>query len=201
MKFQDANRAFGGKRSAWSRKTVLLLVCFFLLCTVMAGTTFAFLYTGTDPVENRFQPSHAACDVTETFDGSVKSDVKVQNTGEVDVYIRVAVIVSWMSSDQTRVAAVTPVQGTDYTLEMAQNTNWMQGDDGFWYFTVPVTAGTYTDVLIDSCCAVPGRAPEGFQLSVEIVASAIQASPVSVAETEWGVQTQNGIITRTGVSY
>lgn len=174
-----------------------------LLCSAISFATLAFVFTGTGEVKNTFKSSYVACDVIENgtdgtsdFDGEVKTNVRVKNTGEVQSYIRAAVVVTWMSENGKTVTAQKPVDGVDYDIvyanEKAVNetdttvTNWELGIDGYWYYKIPVNVGGSTQNLIKSCTLKSGvTPPEGFYLSVEIVASAIQSTPSDVVVTQW----------------
>jgi hypothetical protein len=94
------------------------------------------------------------------------------------------VVITWMSQDESTVYAATPVEGTDYTITYAQNNGWVKGSDGYWYYTAPVAAGETTATLLESC-TLTGTAPEGYTLSVEIVASSIQSSPSEAVLEAW----------------
>lgn len=168
-----------------------------LLCSVLSFATLAFVFTGTDAVENTFESAYVACDVLENgkdgtspFDGEVKTNVQVQNTGEVQSYIRAAVVVTWMSEDKTQVTAQKPIDGTDYEItyasEAGDTTYWELGIDGYWYYKIPVNKGDETQNLIKSCTLKSDvTPPEGFYLSVEIVASSIQSTPSNVVAQQW----------------
>lgn len=60
-----------------------------------AGVTAAFIITGTPQLENTFSPGRVACEITENFNGTVKTDAAVKNTGDVRAYIRAEIIVTW----------------------------------------------------------------------------------------------------------
>ena len=63
----------------------------------------------------------------------------------------------------------------------------MLGGDGYYYYTKAVMPDEMTNVLINTAQLNEGRtAPQGYYLSIEIVASAIQASPDEVVEKQWG---------------
>ena len=49
--------------------------------------------------------------------------------------------------------------------------------------------------LIKECSVIDGKGPEGYHLSVEILASAIQSEPSSVVAEQWGVTVTDGNIT------
>ena len=83
-----------GKRVMKTKKTVALVALLVLLCCTVAGTV-AYLVTSTDPVTNTFTPASVTTEVEEEFDGTTKSDVQIKNTGDIDAYIRAAIIINW----------------------------------------------------------------------------------------------------------
>lgn len=182
------------------KRLATLLVSLLLVLGVAVGGTVAFLSTRTDSKENTFTPSEVTCAVTETFNNNVKSQVAVQNTGDTTAFIRAAINVTWMSNkdaaDQT-VSSKVPVKNTDYSIQLADNTNWIRGADGYYYYKLPVDPQVSTGVLIEECKLLENASvPDGYHLSVEIVASAIQSAPDSVVQSMWHVTVENGIITR-----
>ena len=198
------------------KKSIIVISCILLLL-VTVGTTLALVFTNTDPVENTFKPSKVSCAVvetlvngdnsttTETSAGTVsnftsKSNVQIKNTGDTDAFIRVAVVVNWMSADGTKVWAQKPAINTDYSIAFKQD-DWVQGADGYWYCKKAVASGSLTDTLITSA-QQKKAAPEGYYLSIEIVASAIQSSPDDVVGKQWSndhttVTGSNGTLTIT----
>ena len=173
---------------------VALVAILVLLCCAVAGTV-AFLVTKTDSVVNTFTPSKVTTYVEEEFNGQTKSNVKIQNTGDIDAYIRVAVIVNWADA-QGNVYGEKPVERTDYTISynktvQADGGQWIEGSDGYWYYTKPVAPSTednpqYTGVLIKSC-EPAGQAPAGYALQVTILADGIQSKPDKVVNEVWKV--------------
>lgn len=176
------------------KRAVTLLVCLVILVTASVGVTLAYLFAATDPVENTFTPAKVSCDVVESFENNVKTNVRIQNTGNTDAYIRAAIVVTWKNIDG-EVHAARPVRDTDYVISLNLTDGWTEGDDGFYYYNQEVVPCTHTDetacddcltaVLIKSCQPGSGQAPEGYQLSVEIVASAIQSAPDNVVGDAW----------------
>lgn len=167
-----------------------LLAAVVLVSALAVGGTVAFILTQTEEKVNVFAPAQVACTVTETFDGTTKRDVAVKNTGDTVAYIRAAVIVTWMkdgnAADQN-VTARLPQEGTDYELAYAAD-GWLHGDDGYWYYQDPVAPQDSTGKLIESCVQLAtANAPDGYHLSVEIAASAIQSVPETVVADEWHV--------------
>ena len=188
-------------RQPSSRKALFALVSILVLVFAAAGVTVAYLQTQTPPLKNEFTPAQVSCEVEETFDGSVKRSVAIRNTGDADAFIRVAVVANWVKADDegdaASVHAQQPQPGTDYTIQWADDfgANWLQGGSDFYYYKIAVDPEESTAVLIAECTPKANRAPEGYTLAVEIVASAIQASPEAVAEEYWHISVENGVIT------
>jgi len=192
-----------------NRKSILI-TSVALLLAVAVCVSLAYIFTETDPVENKFNPSKVSCAVVEegvapvtgAIVGNVetKENVKIQNTGDTDAYIRVAVVVNWMSEDGTRVWATKPVKDTDYTISYNLDDGWIYGGDGYYYYTQPVAKSALTDILIESATQLAANGPVGtdntqYYLSIEIVASAIQFNGMganSALEAWAKAQQQNG---------
>ena len=200
-------------------KKTIAIISLALLILITVGTTLALVFTNTKPVQNTFTPSRVSCAVvetlvngdnsttTETSAGTVsnftsKSNVQIKNTGDTDAYIRVAVVVNWMKADGT-VWAQKPKIGedADYQIAFEQKDKngvviWEQGADGYWYYYKSVAPTETTDILITEAKQLK-PAPEGYYLSIEIVASAIQSTPTDVVKGEWGVTVNsNGEISK-----
>ena len=163
------------------KRLATLLVSLLLVLGVAVGGTVAFLSTRTDSKVNTFTPSEVTCAVTETFENNVKSQVAVKNTGDTTAFIRAAINVTWMSNQDAAnqtVSAKVPVKDTDYSIIFAKNTNWIQGADGYYYYQLPVDPQGSTGVLIEECKLLNyASVPDGYHLSVEIVACLLYTSP------------------------
>lgn len=180
MDHGSVNRIFAGRKWAAILAAVLLVV----ILTISAGVTVAYIFISTSPVSNAFTPGNVACEVMETFSNNVKSNVRVKNTGDTEAYIRMAVVITWQDSEGN-VAAAKPQRNTDYTVTYT-NDNWLE-KDGYWYYTLPVGAGDLTTVVLSELTPVSGAAPEGYTLSVQFLASAIQSKPADAVKEAWGV--------------
>ena len=196
-------------------KKSIIIASVMLLLLATVGTTLAYIFTETKPVENTFNPSKVSCAVVEnkgtpvtgsvTNTGDIKENVQIKNTGDTDAYIRVAVTVNWMNADGTRVWAQKPIQNTDYTITYnLSEDGWFDGGDGFYYYSKavsPTSPNNLTGILISNAALMSGvTAPVGtdgtqYYLSIEIVASAIQSTPETVVAKQWGVTVNDGVIT------
>ena len=180
------------------KKRIILVLSTVLLLAVTVGATVAFLVDQTPSLPNTFQPVSVACRVQEVFDANAntKRDVSVLNTGDISAYIRVALVVTWVSNTSGTTYGGAPVAGVDYQMTLNPS-GWKQGTDGFYYCTTAVEAGDATPILVTSVTPVAGQAPEGYRLSVQILASAIQAEPAEAVQAAWSGMTvhTNGTIT------
>lgn len=184
------------------KRSTILLVSLISLAVITVGVTLAYVFSSTNNVMNQFIPSKVACAVVENGNDpvtsgevenvSTKSDVRIQNTGDTEAYIRVAVVVNW-KNDAGTVWATKPVLDTDYEIDYNLPNGWFYGGDGFYYYSKPVSPETLTNILINSARlkegVVPPTGTDGSQyfLSIEIVASAIQSKPASTVTNQWGV--------------
>lgn len=185
------------KKCTVRRRSIILLVSLLSVIALSIGTTLAFIFTNTGKVENTFNPAQISCEVSEKFEDNIKSDVKIKNKGNTDAYIRAAVIVTWVNNDGN-VYAVEPQIDIDYTITFSDNLNdnWLSDKNGFYYCKAPVAPDSDTPQLIKECKVIEGKAPEGYHLSVEILASAIQSEPSSVVAEQWGVTVTDSGITQ-----
>ena len=170
------------------KKLILIIAIAFVLMGTAVGTTLAYIFDRTPSVENTFEPVYVSCAVEEQSDGVTKSEVKVRNTGDINVFIRATFVAMWTATDGS-VLSVAPVSGTDYTVELGSS-RWVLGYDGFYYYTSQVIAGSATENLIESISVI-GTAPEGYTLSVHVAATAIQAEPLNVVADTWGVSVRS----------
>lgn len=166
----------------WNRSAALL-VCLLLALGCTVGGTLAYIFTNTSPVKNIFQPTEVTTTVVENFEDGVKSDVQIKNTGSTDAWLRAAVVVTWQNA-AGEVYGKAPVQGTDYSISYDLANGWVEGTDGFYYWTSPVAPEGLTGVLITSC-TYTANAPEGYTLTVEILGSGIQSKPAAPFNDNW----------------
>lgn len=173
----------------WNRSAALL-VCLLLALGCTVGGTLAYIFTHTLPVENVFQPTEVTTTVVEDFKDGVKKDVKIKNTGTTDAWLRAAVVITWQNADG-QVYGQAPVKDTDYSISynlsaQADSDKWVEGDDGFYYWTSPVAPEGLTGVLIKECKLAEGaNVPDGYFLTVEILGSGIQSKPATAFDESW----------------
>ena len=177
-----------------NKKVILLAVSLVLILSAAIGGTVAYLIDQTGSITNTFTPAKVTPRIDENFNDSVKKNVQITNSGDIPAYIRVKVVVTWKNGND--VYGVAPKLGTDYTWTMPENSKWfLKG--GFYYYSEPVAAKGTTEILFTDCKLKDGvKAPDGYKLSVDIHAQAIQAEPTMAVKSAWGVQVDaNGNLT------
>ena len=168
-----------------NKRAVALLISLALLATAVVGATVAFIFAKSDPVNNTFTPSRVTCQVLDKENHTYT----VENTADPDacvIYVRVAVLVNWKNSNGFYAQAP--------AFQVYPGTDWILGSDGYYYFTKPVAVGAETATNLKVTLAAGATEPDGYDLSVEVVASAIQATADAVAEWSNAVQVDGEVL-------
>lgn len=183
-------------------KSLCLIASLLLILTVTIGGVIAFITTHTDTIENIFNAPTFGTEVDETFDGEVKTDVKIINTGDTDSYIRAKIIVNWVKGEGADkvVLSTVPVLGEkddpesgDYYMNLDLEHGWVKHNDGYYYYTEPVAGESSTKVLITE--AAPLKDNGDYKLEITILAESIQASPKDAIHDSWHVDIDDGKVT------
>ena len=159
----------------WSgKKAIVLFVLALCLALVTVGTTLSIFIMRTNSIKNLFSPP----DIKISIEGNT-----IENTGDVPVYVRAAVIANWVADDNSgAILSVQPIEGTDYTI-IFNNTEWFKASDGFYYFSSPLPSRGIASKVVSS--ASPITSKEGYTLQISVITSAIQSTPVDAIEDSW----------------
>ena len=149
------------------KKAGVLLAALVLIVSLTVGGTLAYLSAGTDPVENVFEPTDVIITIEEEFDGRVKKDVGVTNTGEIPAYARLLLTETWvkLGEDGSRTPVAQPEKAKVIYVPAAPQ-NWVKSDAGIWYYTKVLAPGE-TATLFSS---IQYEAPEGYAVDVTVTA-------------------------------
>ena len=187
----DGAKARPARRKAHhtGRLTAMVIATALLLALAISGTV-AWLTTKDKPITNTFNPSKVACEVTESFNGTVKSSVNVKNTGDIDAYIRVK-LVTYRTNEQGQ-----HIGGTATLPNFTLGANWVEFGD-YYYYTLPVAAGkTPATNLTDSMTLTAEYTDaDGGHQSIDVMAEAIQSVPAKAVGEAWGVTISEGRVT------
>ena len=199
------------------RKNVIKNNSFPILCTLLPICLVIVLAVGgvngtlgyfikTDVKENKFEVGNVDTVIRENFTPAdkIKENVFIENTGNVPVFVRAAILVYWKDSEG-KVMPDKPVKDTDYTISGPEE-NWIGNGDAanpLWYYTKPLGDSgeeAKTTELITRCEEI-GKYTDGRILVVDIVTQSIQAEPLLVVEEAWKVSVSetSGIISGVAV--
>ena len=176
------NLFYRGRRVRGASRPLAVLLPMLLLFALAVSGTVALLIDRTGPVQNTFTPGTVTPEIEETFDGEVKENVRIRNTGNAPGFVRAALTVNWVD-DAGNVLAPAE-KDTDYTIVGLPGSGWFV-KDGFYYYSSAVSGGSATGYLFTRCAPVEGAAPAGGHLQVSIAAQAVQATADAVADA-WG---------------
>ena len=180
-----------GKRAAHSgaKRSLVLVVSVLVLLLAVAGGTLAWLTAQTDGVVNTFTPAQVSCEVTEDFNGTIKSNVNVTNTSDIYAYIRVKLVTYRVNAQNQHIG------GTASLPNFTLGTGWVKYGD-YYYYTKPVEpnkkpeANLIRSITLNSYTDVDG----GYQ-AIDVMAEAIQSSPAEAVGKSWGVTISEGSVT------
>lgn len=179
------------KRKLKFGKAGTLVLSLLLLVTVVVGGTIAYLVTNTAPIENKFTPSHVSCEVTETFNGTVKSNVNVKNTSDIAAYIRVKLVTYRVNDGGQHIGGTAEIPA--FTL----GENWVEYG-GYYYYTLQVApnGGQPASNLADSMTLTSSYSDaDGGHQAIDVMAEAIQSVPAKAVGEAWGVSISEGSVT------
>lgn len=162
------------------RATAMLLATVMLFALAVGGT-IAWLIDKDSPLVNTFDPSKVTCEVQEKFDGKVKSDVNVKNTGDIYAFIRVK-LVTYRTNDQGQ-----HIGGTAALPQFTLGANWVEYN-GYYYYTLPVApnAKPATNLISSITLTDSYTDADGGKQAVDVMAEAIQSVPEDAVKAAWG---------------
>lgn len=132
------------RRVGSARKNMGLIVALALILSIAVGGTVAWL-TSNVAIKNTMVPGNVPVEIVEQDNGSVKSQITVFNRGNVQAYMRVAIVCN--NFDGTNV-----LLGNSSTTHASidTTTNWQLMDDGFYYYKGVVEPTKGVNLLKDS---------------------------------------------------
>jgi len=137
------------------KKTKVALI-FASVCLIVAiGYTSAY-YNSTVNVENKMATQEPEIELIEKFNQdsqflpgeTVDKKVKFANSGEIDALIRVSYSQSWINQNGDFVNG--DVDSVEKKWTSAWQDEWVDGNDGYFYYTKVLKANTTTNIILDS---------------------------------------------------
>lgn len=117
-----------------NKKIVAAVASVAAITVVAVGVTLALLNSKSDNLENTFDVGSVETELDEVISG-MKKQPFVKNVGKSDCYVRVRV-------------AVSP-NDLGIVLDGIGGEGWIDGGDGYYYYTEPLKPGTQTTYLFD----------------------------------------------------
>lgn len=181
-------------------KNIVLITIFIVTLAAAIGITIAYMFKKSE-VTNHFNPAQVSCRVHEKLDdiehtdginiGSKKSDITVENTGNITSYLRVRLVSYWVDEKGDVVGEPSKMPTINY-----DQSNWIAGSDNTYYYKKPVDAGEQTAILCDAFTLeqkIDSDSDTLYQV-VEVFAEAVQANPQDAVEAAWKVTLVNSQI-------
>lgn len=164
----------GGRKAA-----LILSLC--LIFALAVGTTFALLKANTAPVTNTFKAATSGTHVDVEDSGNEKTGIFVTNKGTATSYVRVKLVMNWVSEDGKTIS------GEPVNIDVKYDTTKWFEQGGIYYYRTPVGPNMTTDNLLqkDKHITEPTGKPEGYHLEVTVLAESIQAAPSTAVEGAW----------------
>ena len=170
----------GGRKAA-----LILSLC--LIFALAVGTTVALLVAHTNAVTNTFTAAKSGTDIVEELKDNQKKSIKVENTGTATSYVRVKLVMNWVSDDGKTIS------GEPVNINVKYDTNNWFEKDGIYYYKTPVAPvgekpNNVTSNLLQANSPITEPAegkPEGYHLEVTVLAESIQAAPSTAVEGAW----------------
>ncbi len=173
-----------------NRILIITLITALVGALILCGTVLAYMFRQTEYKDNEFTPATVSCNVLEEFDGEQKTSIKVQNTGNIDAYLRVRFVSYWVDADGNIVAKPSSMP------EISVATGWLKGSNDTYYYQSVVTPNNSTGELLSHPISLD-KDENGYLQVVEVFAEAIQSDPANAVENSWKVSLpdNNGNIT------
>ena len=168
-------------RASVPRRGLVLAAALALTLIFSAGGTLAWLAAGTEDTVNTFSPAQMEIQVKEEFDGEIKKNVRVENTSETAVYIRVSLVPTWVNAAGEPVAESASL--ADLMITGLPGNGWFE-QGGYYYCLSPVPVDGITPELLGT--AKVKTAPAGCTMELQVLAQAVQATPKDAVEAAWG---------------
>lgn len=170
------------------------IISYLLLLAVIIAVSIplasAYMVKQTEKISNVIEIAQVSCSVSEKFDGQKKTSVTINNTSNIEAYIRVRVVSYWQDSKGNTVARASEMP--EFTVSNA----WIADTaNQTYYCKTPIKAGDATPeflannffILLRSDTQIHNDVVYEYHQVVEIIAEAIQSLPADAVTSSWGV--------------
>lgn len=156
-----------------------------IILVIISGSVGAYMRKQTGTVENTFIPAEVSCEVVETFDNNLKTDISIKNTGTVDAYLRLSFVTYWVDKNGDIIMKEPKELSFEY-----DSSKWFELK-GIYYYKDPVMPGESTADLLEEGKSIglytEGTGDNVTRQVIEVFAEAIQSIPSDAVTEAWDV--------------
>lgn len=171
----------------------IILIAALIVDVLLCGTVIAYMFRQTEYKDNQFTPAQVSCSVSELFDGVKKTSIQVQNTGNIDAYLRVRLVSYWVRITENGMTEIVAKPSVMPQINIASG--WIPGSNNTYYYQSAVDPNAFTGNLLSSAIQLE-KDDDGYLQVIEVFAEAIQSEPKNAVTDSWRVTVDsNGNIT------
>lgn len=174
------------------KKKILSVFVLLSLSFLLLQQSSAFLeWVSEKPVINLFILNKPEHQIDEKFDGEIKEDITVENTGSIDVYVRVLLSPQWTWEDED---GQKHVDIEPFEIDFDLDDKWLKRD-GIYYYKEVLRPGDKTTDLLNGT-KIKAKPKENKTLEIDVIAESIQTKPIDKVEDAWSIEIDesNGMI-------
>ena len=184
-----------------NKKIKIRLFTLVLLLCLIIPTAYAYMIQRTEKKENQFEIAIATNEVVEEITGNTKESIKIKNTGNIKIYIRLIIATHWEDTkgnivgrqDKNEVNNGNPILSFDYNSQ-----DWIK-DGNVYYCKSPIEVDVLTPELLEEGSTITlGKIEKAvtnngitviyeYYQVVEIIGESIQANPKTSVIESWNV--------------
>ncbi|NLJ41151.1 MAG: hypothetical protein GX352_06035 [Clostridiales bacterium] len=177
------------------KKKVAFIMAIALVGLLAAGGVMAWFTAGPKDAKNTFTTGKLEIDLVDEFNKEdaanvnpgdcISKKVRVQNKGTIDAYIRIALTPKFTGLKEG-------VEPNNDLVRWTIGTDWVQGEDDWYYYTEVVDPGEFTKNLIEEVCFSKdmGNDYQGMTFTLDVKAEAIQVEHGAALDV-WKVDPAN----------
>lgn len=174
-------------RKKHTGKSLTLLISLLLILGITVAGTLAYLFTTSGLLSNSFKKVAVSCAVDETFLNDAKEKIAVDNNGQIDAYIRVAIVPTWEDDNQHAVN-LNASTGDFYGIQDGNINNGWQKIGDYYYCTTKIAPGKSTPPLFKNPVYVNKDSKgylAGYHMNLQVLCEAIQDVPDNAVADAW----------------
>ena len=160
------------------KKLLVMVLSLVLLISVSTGVTLAYFSRMSAPVINTFQAGSVGAKIEETVSENTKESIRVTNTGDSPVYVRVRLVNYWMDGEDIAPKAS--------TLHVSEDTAKWKKIGEYYYYTAPLAGGATTENLLKAGITMTTDS-NGYTQVIDVLADTVQAAPADAVQAVWSI--------------